>query len=429
MIDYIQPERPNFYGWKNAVLLFFVYSIMMGFIFYGFSVIFPAMIKAQGWGRGEASLAHSLRGLIVGFIAPLVALSLGKIGARKTMQIGFCIGAIALILLGTITKHLWQWTVLWGVVMPFAFGLSSLIPIQTTVNFWFTLRRAAAIGLVMTGGAVAGFISAPLCTSVISKSGTWQTGWIAGSGLCIVGIVLTFYIQNKPEDIGQHPDGIDPTSEEEPGGVGRLKKSGAYKTKEVWTLKEALRTRVVWLQLLCMIGQAWALYLITVHGVLHLTDKGFSRMEAASVLGNLILFSGIARFPMGVLADRIEPRILTSLAFGGMAVTLYFLWRPPLDNIFLLIVIAAAYGFFFGTTVIMFPMLTANYFGPSVFAPINGFFSPIIIVVCAPLPYVAGWVFDLYKSYNMIFIPVIAWVACAAILACFLYPPAKTASA
>ena len=58
------------------------YAVTMGFIFYGFTVIFPAMIEAEGWQRGEASLAHTLRGLFVGFMAPVAALSIGRLGAR-----------------------------------------------------------------------------------------------------------------------------------------------------------------------------------------------------------------------------------------------------------------------------------------------------------------------------------------------------------
>jgi cyanate permease len=173
-----------------------------------------------------------------------------------------------------------------------------------------------------------------------------------------------------------------------------------------------------------MIGQAWALYIVTVHGVLHLIDKQLNPMQAASVLSTLILCSGIARFPTGMLADRVEPRIISSVALLGMAITYVGIWQAP-QNTTLLMGIAAVYGFCFGATVITFPMLTANYFGPAAFAPINGFVSPILILVAAPAPVLAGMVFDHYKSYDLAFIPIIIFLFIAAVCAWFLYPPVK----
>jgi cyanate permease len=311
---------------------------------------------------------------------------------------------------------------IWGFIMPAAFSLGGLLPIQTTVNFWFNAKRATASGIVMTSAAVAGTVAAPFYTFIMAKTGGWQIGWLVGAGLCAVGLVLALFIKNTPQSIGQFPDGIDPNAAPKTGGAAKAK--GVYQTKTPWTLKEALRTRVVWLQVVCMIGQAWALYVVTVHGVLHFIDKQLNPMQAASVLSTLILCSGIARFPMGILADRVEPRIISSLALLGMAITMVGIWQAP-QNITLLMIIAAGYGFCFGATVIMFPMLTANYFGPAAFAPINGFMSPILILVAAPVPVVAGMIFDHYKSYDLAFIPIIIFVFIAAACAWFLYPPEK----
>jgi hypothetical protein len=41
-----QQRSRSFSGWTNAVLLFFIYGVVYGFVFYGFTVIFPEMIRA-----------------------------------------------------------------------------------------------------------------------------------------------------------------------------------------------------------------------------------------------------------------------------------------------------------------------------------------------------------------------------------------------
>lgn len=276
----------------------------------------------------------------------------------------------------------------------------------------------------MTGAAVAGFVAAPFYTYIMERSNSWRTGWLVAGGLCAFGFVLTFFIANTPNDLGQYPDGVDPSESMKKGNTKQTHTAGPYKTKESWTLKEALRTRLVWLQLVCMIGQAWALYMVTVHGVLHLVDQNFSRMQAASIIGNLILFSGIARFPTGVLADRFEPRILSTFALLGMTVAIAGLWLAPTNMTYILL-ISALYGFCFGISTITFPMITANYFGPATFAPVVGFFMPFIIFASAPVPFIAGLIFDYYKSYDLAFLPVIVALGIATICAWFLFPPKK----
>lgn len=424
MTESMQPESEKFYGWFNVLFLFLIYASIMGFIFYGFSVIFPAMIKAQGWGRGEASLAHTIRGLMVGFMAPLVAYSIGRIGAKATLRLGLIPGILALVLMGTVADRLWHWIVIWGFIMPYTFSFAGVIPVQTTVTFWFHMRRATAIGIVVTGAAVAGFIAAPLFTHLMKSTGTWRTGWLTAAGFAVLALVLSFFLKNKPGDVGQHADGIHPERLAQGLANGAIRSAKTYRTPEPWTLKEALKTPTIYLYMVCMIAQSWTLYILTVHGVFHLTDKGYTHMQAASVIGNLILFSGFARFPVGILGDRIEPRLLIILALTGMGLTLIGFWRAP-SNLMLLLSIAGAYGFCFGATVTLFPALLGNYFGPAAFAPISGFMTPFIITLCAPVPFLAGLIYDHFKNYDLAFIPVIVIVFISAISSFFMTPPKK----
>jgi MFS family permease len=158
--------------------------------------------------------------------------------------------------------------------------------------------------------------------------------------------------------------------------------------------------------------------------VLHLTDLGFSDMQAASALGNLIFFSGLARFPMGLLGDRVEPRWIMMIALAGMGVALFGIWRAPAD-FGLLLGIVALFGFSFGSIVPIFPAMIGNYFGPSAFAPITGFLSPLMIVIGAPVPFVAGIIYDRFGSYDIAFVYVVVLIFATALLSSALVPPKK----
>ncbi|MBW2622359.1 MAG: hypothetical protein JRD68_05595, partial [Deltaproteobacteria bacterium] len=80
-----QKNQTKFYGWKNVGLLFFINFFGFGMASYSFTVIFPAMIQDMAWPRGQASIAHTLRLIIMGSMAPVLALAINRFGVKKTM--------------------------------------------------------------------------------------------------------------------------------------------------------------------------------------------------------------------------------------------------------------------------------------------------------------------------------------------------------
>jgi len=274
-------EKAKFSGWTNLVILFICYCLLYGVVFYGFSVIFPAMIKALHWARGDASIAHTIRGLVVGFTAPLVAYLINRKGVRLTLMAGGVLCVVGLILLGTITTKLWQWILLWGFVVGSGLSLAGLVPIQTNITFWFNRRRGMAMGIVGTGAAVGGFVAQPLFTAIMKHFGSWQVGWLCAAGFAFLGVIGVFWLRNKPADVGQYPDGIDPTQTEGGAGAARRSVPRTYRAKEAWTLGEATKTRALWCLIICFCMYAMPLYFITTHGLMHATDHGFSTMQGA----------------------------------------------------------------------------------------------------------------------------------------------------
>lgn len=418
----------RFFGWANLLLLFFIYGALYGFVFYGFSVVFPEMIRAEGWGRGEAAMAHTLRAFALGGFAPLVAIAVAKLGAKQTMIPGLCLGVVVMALLGTVTTELWQWTILWGLFMPASFSFGGAVPIQTTVTYWFNIRRSTALGIVLSSAAFAGFIAAPLYTVIMRETGTWRAGWVAAGICCAVSLIACLFIQNKPSDLGQFPDGVDPELAADPNSFAQSRAPRTYRTSESWVLKEVLRTPAVYLLGVCLIAQMSAVYLLTTHGVLHWTDLGFTRLQAGSVIGNLILFSGFARLPIGFVGDRVEPRWIMTVALAGMGLATLGLWKPP-ASFGALLAIGSLFGFCFGSIAPMFPTILGNYFGPSAFAPITGFLSPIMILIGAPVPLVAGMIYDRVHSYDLAFVYVVIFTLLATVCACGLVPPKRPVTA
>ena len=154
--------KQHFSGWVNLVILTLAYTLMYGVAFYGYSVVFPAMIKATGWARGDASVAHTIRALIVGFGAPLAVYLMRRFGIRNTMTTGIAICTATLFVLGTIDiKELWLWTILWGVVMGIGISICGQLVANTSITYWFNKRRALAIAICMAASAVGGAVAQP----------------------------------------------------------------------------------------------------------------------------------------------------------------------------------------------------------------------------------------------------------------------------
>lgn len=413
----------TFFGWKNLGLLFGVYLFAVGFVYYSFNVIFPEMVRETGWKRGDASWAQTLHGVMFSAFVPVAALLTNRFGARATIATGIGVLIAGCILLGTIAHSIMAWTILWGVVMAFGLALGGVIPIQTTVAQWFSLRRATAIGLVMSAAGLGGFLAQPLFTWVMQDFGGWQSGWLAATGFAVVAVVLVSWVVNRPEDLGEHPDGIVPGSE---AHAQQRSATRIYRTQDTWTLAEALRTPTLWLLIVLFLGTVMPLYLLAVHGVLHLTDLDYDRMQAASVLSFMLAGSACARFPLGWLGDRVEPRVILFCLLIGAAVALAIVWQAP--GLGWLLLAGALFGAAYGGTLVLVPAIIANYFGAASFASINGFVFPVQLVIASAVPVGAGYLADRTGSYDASFIGLTGYALLAAICTLWARPPSRHAS-
>ncbi len=418
-----EQSKPGFYGWTNVVILFLSYCLLYGFVFYGYSVVFPAMIKAMKWARGDASIAHTIRVFLVAFGAPAVAFMIKRWSVRTTMLIGGFLSVGGLALLGTVVDQVWEWTILWGFVVGFGLSAAGLLSFQTSVTFWFSKNRGLAIGLVSAGAALGGFAAQPLFTAIMRSYGSWKVGWLAAGALALLGTIVIFWLKNKPADYGQYPDGISPEKAKELASAGKRATARTYRTSETWTLQEAIRTRSLWCIILMYTLVLAPLYLVTAHGVLHLTDLKYSSMQAAYVISSVLLGAGVSRFPGGWLADYVEARWISAAMFICMFISILVIWKAPSMNA--LVISGFMFGFWYGAGLVLMPTMVGNYFSAAAFAPINGFLYPFSFGISALVPMAAGYVYDINKSYDAAYIVILALILISVVGAFLATPPKK----
>lgn len=414
-----KPE-PGFYGWTNAALLFFIYFSAFGGVFYSFSVIFPAMIKDLGWSRAEASIAHTSCIFMMGFLTPVLAVLIRKIGIKRTIILGLSVSFITLVLLSTITKNIYIWFVLWGLFIPVGFAFAGYIPIMTMVMMWFSIKRATVLGIVLTASAISGFLAQPGFAWLMEKYGSWQIAWAVCACFALLALIASFFLIGSPSDVGQHPDGISP-QEAMQAAKNNPCEQKTYRSAVDWPLKSVFKNPAIWLITIMNIGHAQGLMLVMSHGVLHFTDQGFSMMQAASVLSIIILSAGAARFPIGWLADRIEPQKIAFCAMVLMFFGIIGIWKAP--SLGLCTFAGIVYGFCYGAVLVLSPLLSGNYFGPGAFPKISGVLAPFITIFTGAVPLLAGVIVEKYGSYNIAFAVVSTIILAGSISILFASPP------
>ena len=416
--------RP-FYGWRLLFFLWVIYTLPIGFAFYSPVVLAPFMIQDLGWSRGEIMVGITAIMLLFGITSPLTAWMVTRFGARITIVVGGGIAATAAFLMSRM-GHVYPLFITLGVFQGLGVSMSAMIPVQSVAIAWFHARRALALGLVLGGGAVGGFLAPQLINWVVLRTeGNWRIGFLLIAVASLAGaLVALLAVRNRPGDIGQHPDGAA-HEERVKGSTGREGKARTYRTKESWTVQEALRTRALWLLILAVAGTFYMWQIIVTQGPLHLQDRGFAPAMSAFLYSLAIGLSIVGRFTIAGLGDRIEPRVLFALGsicvFTG-GVLFWFVSPDAMWRAYLYPLLA---GFGFGAAYVCIPTITGNYWGTDAFPGISGIISPVAMLVQGSAAPLAGLLYDRQDTYLTVM--VISWLAVSAGFGAMLFchPPER----
>lgn len=406
-----EAQGGGFYGWWLLFFLWIVYTIPIGFGFYSPAVLYPYMIEELGWSRGEIMMGFTAMTLLMGIGAPLAAWMLGRFGARVTIFSGGVITAAATFAMGLVGDAYPIYVAL-SLFIGLGVALASIIPVQTVVIAWFDARRAMALGLVLGGGAIGGFLAPQLINAaVLSIGGEWRMGWFIISLASIIGAVVAMLaVRNQPSDMGQYPDGISP-EQPKTGEAGTRWAPRTYRTTANWTVHDAMRTPTLWFLVAAVVGTFFLWHVVLSQGPLHLKDRGFDPAMTAFLYSLAIGLSVAGRFTVAALGDIIEPRTLFSAGALCVLVGGILFWFVSPDVMWAAYLYPLLAGFGFGAAYICIPTMIGNYWGPEAFAGINGLISPLLMVFNAIAAPLAGFLYDLQGSYFSILLA--AWIATA----------------
>ena len=380
-----------FYGWWIVLACFFIGLYVGGVVFYGFTAFFEPIREEFGWSYTQISFAASLRGLEMGFIAPLVGFFVDRFGSRKLILYGTITVGLGLIFL-SLTQSL---AMFYGSFLLVAFGAGgcTVVVTMSVVANWFHKKVGIALGVMASGVGASGFF-VPLIVRLIDVYGWRTTLIILGLGMWALGIPLSFVIRDRPEQYGYLPDGessVEPIPKPEIQGRG----------VEIG-LKEALKTRSFLYLCTAEAIRMIAVAAVIIHVMPYLSIVGVPRATAGLVAGAIPLFSIIGRFGFGWLGDFFDKKyvMVWALLLMGLGM-LAFCYVQVTGVVFLfLLLFAPGYG---GAMVIRGAILR-EYFGRDSFGKMIGILMGFGSIGGIIGPTLAGWAFDTLGSYNIIWL-------------------------
>jgi MFS family permease len=419
-------QSKSFYGWKLLCVFWLIIVLNFTFPTFGTSVVNTYMAKAMHWNRTELGWAFSVFSLMAGLPGPLVGKSINKWGIRVTLILGTLLSSFGALLMALVVRSVFGVIIVFGLIVGAGVATAGTIAPQVGMARWFHKKRARAISLVLTASAVGGCIAVPTLNWIIARSGgDWRAAWWCMSAMSFVAaLVAAIFVKESPAQMGQTPDN-DPLADSSAPADARVSRtrSGVYKTREDWTLGEALTSRTLWLLVPTYLGFFMGFFIYIAHGVSHLEGLGYAPGAAAKSIFVIMSSSLIGTFAVGLLGDHIEPRLISAVAvclYGSGTLLAIHAVTPAVMYSYAILM-----GTGFGAAFTCMQTILSNYYGVKVYPALLGVVFPMGTILGAVGPVTAGYFYDRYGTYSQVFSIVGALCFVSAVLYLLARPPVR----
>ncbi len=400
-------RAPFYYGWVvlgAACSAMFVRNAAASLTIAVF--VYP-LAAELGWSRTLISGAAAVGGLAATFTSPLVGWLIDRYGARSVLT-------VSVLILGAATLALY-WAdagiTLLGATIPWVlyigYGTGRVIfssPVQigasVVVSRWFIRLRGRTSGILNMSHSV-GMVLFPLIASVVIAQSGWRDAWLVLGTLVFAAALLpvALLIAQRPEDVGLLPDGDAREVAERAGGAG----GGGADEEPDWTLRQAVRTRALWLVAigtgLMFLMQAGT----NTHSAAFFQDQGLGAVAAGVGISFNAIFLGVGSIVWGRIVERAPARYALAAVALTMAAASYLFTFT--DTEIEALAYSALFGFGLGGMLTVPPVAYADYYGRRSLGAIRGITEPFTTFGQAVGVLIPGIVFDYVSggSYTAVF--------------------------
>ena len=413
--------RGVFYGWWLVAISGFTMTIATVPLYHAMAVWSVALESHFGWSRGQLGLALTFTRIEGGLMGPLEGYMTDRLGARRMVLMGLLILGVGFLIFAGV-RNLWMFYLAF-IVMALGQGLGSWLPLMTTINNWFSRRRATAMGWANVGSRVGALLLVPAIAWAIDPEQTrlgWQlTALILGVFTLVIAFPLTRLIRNRPQEYGQLPDGDTPApaaasvSQESsstggpspaarPAPATAAARRPAVQDDGDMTAGQALRTSAFWLISFGHGFTSMVILAIMTHLGLLLKDKGFDVQTTGWIVVVYTATAMVFQLVGGYVGDRWPKNIALFIFTTIQAAAVVVLTMA--SSLLMFYLYAVLFGIGFGGRNPLTTAIRGEYFGRTSFGRILGLSTVpmnVLLLIGSPM---AGYMRDIQDSYDMAFL-------------------------
>jgi len=259
-------------------------------------------------------------------LAPLVGTIADKRPGRWLFAVG--LAGMALFCLGiSAVSAVWQFLVLYAVVLPISLLLSTSLLANAVVSRWFVRRLGLALSITAVGLGMAGIVMPPIVAAtmpVLGWRGIWRVGGIIIAVVILPLVVAVLRERPRENDSQYYLTGGNTAAplQHGSGDAGTLRWRDIFARRNFWLLI------VVYVPMLALYGGAG-------QNIAPIAmSRGLSAQTAGVLLSLLSVSQLLTTLIAGMLSDRFGNRLPLAglaiatavgglfLAFGGAALSL-----------------------------------------------------------------------------------------------------------
>ena len=345
--------------------------------------------KEFGWSRTLLSSGTSISAVTTFFLSPFFGLLIDRLGTRRLALPGLALMAMTIASLSLLDGSVVMWFVIWTVYAGAALATKSTVWTAAVASA-FDAGRGLAMGLVLSGSALAQGITPPLTNFLIDAYG-WRKAFVwLGLGWGSLALVLCFFWLYDGYDASRRARAANPdpsASKSLLGDSPGLTVAEAWRSTALWRI--AISTFVIMVVTIALV----------VHQIPILQSIGVERTTAATYAGIAGLFGVAGKLVTGWLLDRYAARWVGGLTLAATSLTFILLLLPDRSSAIIFIAMLIN-GYAAGTKLQIAGYLTSAYGGMKNFGLIFGTMASLIAAGSGLGPLVAGFIFDVHGSYD-----------------------------